>query len=156
MLGKCFCCRLLCFRTTKRFGPRSGLTKCQSWTRFKLLAKVFSWWQRSLLLKSWFCCRLLTFFKIKKLFLKKSFGTTKLFQSRSGPTFCRSWSGCKLFAKIFSRWQKSLLAMKEVNHAFVVCWLFSKSTFQNHQTTCPSWSRSKQFAKVFSRWQSRC
>ena len=29
------------------------------------------------------------------------------------PTFCRAWSGSKLFAKVISRWQKSPLAGKE-------------------------------------------
>ena len=39
----------------------------------------------------------------------------KQFGSRSGPTLCRAWSGSKLFAKDISRWQKSLLAGKELN-----------------------------------------
>ena len=38
----------------------------------------------------------------------------KQFGSRSGPTFCRAWSGFKLFAKI-SRQQKSLQASKGLN-----------------------------------------
>ena len=35
--------------------------------------------------------------------------------SRSGLTFCRAWSGFKLFAKVISRWQKLPLAGKELN-----------------------------------------
>ena len=52
--------------------------------------------------------RLLTFSKLT--FSKNSFGNTisvKHFRPRSGPTFCRSWSGSKLFAKVISRRQKS-------------------------------------------------
>ena len=50
-------------------------------------------------------CRLLLFSKInlfKKLF-QKHFQSVKQFGSRSGLTFCRAWSGSKLFAKIISR-----------------------------------------------------
>ena len=35
------------------------------------------------------------------------------FGSWSGPTFCWSWSGSQLIAKVISRWQKLLLTMKE-------------------------------------------
>ena len=58
--------------------------------------------------------RLLTFFKIIffKKFLQESFQSVKWFGSRAGPTECRAWSGSKLFAKIISRWQNSLLAGK--------------------------------------------
>ena len=51
-------------------------------------------------------------------FFKKSFRITisvKQFGSRSGPTFCRAWSGSKLFAKIISIRQKSPQARKELN-----------------------------------------
>ena len=49
---------------------------------------------------SWNCGCLLTFFKIN--FFQKNI-KVNLFVSRS---FCRSWSGSKLFAKVISRWQK--------------------------------------------------
>ena len=39
----------------------------------------------------------------------------KQFRSRSGPTFCRAWSGSELFEKVISRQQKSTLAGKELN-----------------------------------------
>ena len=61
-----------------------------------------------------FFCRLPTFFKInsfKKLF-QEHYQSVKQFESRSGPTFCRSWSGSKLFAKVISRRQKPPLAKK--------------------------------------------
>ena len=47
------------------------------------------------------------------------------FGSRSGPRFCQTWSGSKLFAKVISRWQKLPLAGKELRHnrsgSFAVC-----------------------------------
>ena len=65
---------------------------------------------------SCFCCRLLTYYKIDflKKILQGHYKSVKQFGSRSGPTFCLSWSGSKLFAKVFSRPQKSLLARKEL------------------------------------------
>ena len=45
-------------------------------------------------------CRLLIF--SKSTFSKNSF-SVKQFGSRSGPTFCRDWSGSNLFAKVISR-----------------------------------------------------
>ena len=44
----------------------------------------------------WLFSRLIVF---KKPF-RKIYQSFKLFGSRSGPTFCRSWSGSKLFAKL--------------------------------------------------------
>ena len=58
-----------------------------------------------------FCCHLLTFFK--NVF-QVHYQSVKQFGSRSGPKFCQSWSGSKLFAKVISRWQKSSLARKEL------------------------------------------
>ena len=46
-------------------------------------------------------------FVSKSTFLKNSFSniiSVQQFGSRSGPTFCRAWSGSKLFAKVISRW----------------------------------------------------
>ena len=63
---------------------------------------------------SCFCCRLLTFFKMnffKKIF-QEHYQSVKQFGSRSGPMFCQSWSGSKLFAKVMIRRQKSALARK--------------------------------------------
>ena len=56
---------------------------------------------------SFFCCRLLNFFKINffKKFFQEHHQSVNQFGSRSGPTFCRSWSGFKLFAKVISRQQ---------------------------------------------------
>ena len=50
---------------------------------------------------------------IKKVFQER-YQSVKLFGSRSGPTFGRSWSGSKLFAKVISRQQKLPLARKEL------------------------------------------
>ena len=65
---------------------------------------------------SWFCCCLLTFFKINffKKFFHKHYQSVKKFGSRSGPTICWSWSGSKLFAKVISRRQKALRARNEL------------------------------------------
>ena len=54
----------------------------------------------------------LTFFFFKKIF-QQYHQSVKQFGSRSGQTFCRAWSGSKLFANVFSRWQKSPLARRE-------------------------------------------
>ena len=64
---------------------------------------------------SCFCWRLLTFFKINFFnnFFQEYYQHAKLFWSRWGPTFCHSWSGSKLFAKVISRWQKLQPARKE-------------------------------------------
>ena len=51
--------------------------------------------------------------KKKKTFQEYHQGV-KQFGFRSGPTFCRSWSWSKLFAKVISRRQKSPLAGKDV------------------------------------------
>ena len=57
------------------------------------------------------CIFLLTFFIFfSRKFFKENYQSVKRFGSRSGPTFCRSWSGHKLFTKVISRWQKLLLA----------------------------------------------
>ena len=99
----------------KQFGSRSVLTFCWFWSGSKVFAKVISRWQKlPLARKMWggnnkcllgnfpyFYC-LLTFFKIN--FLKNFFPQhnqfVKRFGSRSGPTFCWSWSGSKVFAKV--------------------------------------------------------
>ena len=71
---------------------------------------------------SWFYCRLLTFLRINfsKKFFQEHYQSVKLFRSRSGPTFRRSWSGSKLFAKVSSRRQKSPLARKELKVIFII------------------------------------
>ena len=61
--------------------------------------------------------RLLTFSKLT--FSKNSFGNTisvKHFRPRSGPTFCRSWSGSKLFAKVISRRQVTVQRKSQGHH----------------------------------------
>ena len=67
-----------------------------------------------------FCCRLLTFSKLSFSHKKnpKHYQSVKLFGSSSGPTFCRSWSESKLFAKVIRRRQKSL-PRKELIHTHV-------------------------------------
>ena len=66
------------------------------------------------------------YFKKKNNFFQKLFQeyhqSVKQFRSRSGLTFCRVWSGSKLFAKVVSRWQKSPLAVKELMNIWSV-WL---------------------------------
>ena len=63
---------------------------------------------------SCYCCHLLTSFKINffEKFCQEHWVSN--FGSRAGPTLCRSWSGSRLFAKVISRWQKVLLARKEL------------------------------------------
>ena len=77
---------------------------------------------------SCFCCRLQNFFKnvfffgchllifFKNNFFKNVFQehhqNVKRFGSKSGPTFCRSLSGSKLFAKVDSRQKQSPLTRK--------------------------------------------
>ena len=46
----------------------------------------------------------------------------KKFGSRSGPTFCRSWSGSKLFAKVISRHSGQRVKYK------TTCWYFLAKT----------------------------
>ena len=55
------------------------------------------------------------FFKINlsKKFLQEHYHSVKWLRSSSGPIFCRSWSGSKLFAKVIIRRQKAPLAKKE-------------------------------------------
>ena len=68
----------------------------------------------------YFCCRLWTLFKITFFFQKILSGTLWAylngwrFKSRSELMLCLSWSGSKLFAKVISSQQKSLLARKEI------------------------------------------
>ena len=52
-------------------------------------------------------CRLLKIFQIYvfEKFFQEYHQSVKQFGSGSGPTFCRAWSGSKLFAKFISRWQ---------------------------------------------------
>ena len=52
-----------------------------------------------------FYCRLLSFFKINffKKFFQKHYQSVKLYGSRSGPIFCPSWFGSKLFANVINR-----------------------------------------------------
>ena len=57
----------------------------------------------------------MTFLLSADFFSKLSFQKVKQFGSRSGPAFCLVLSGSKLFAKISSRQQNSLLAGKEFN-----------------------------------------
>ena len=51
-----------------------------------------------------------------RYFFREHYQSVKQVGSRSGPTFCRSWSGSKLFAKVISRRQNSSLAGKELNN----------------------------------------
>ena len=59
-----------------------------------------------------------------RIFKKKKFRNTikvsKQFGSWSGPTFCRFWSGSQLFTKVISRWQKWLLARKELSYTLYI------------------------------------
>ena len=58
------------------------------------------------------------FFNFFKQIFQEYHQSVKQFGSRSGLTFCRAWSGSKLFAKVISRWQKSPLAGKELTFYF--------------------------------------
>ena len=58
-------------------------------------------------------------FFLKQTFSKNSFRNTNHQSdnhvgSRSGPTFCRSWSGSELFARVINRWQKLPPARDEI------------------------------------------
>ena len=77
-----------------------------------------------------FCCRSLTFFKINLFqnIVHKHNESVKRFESRSGPTFCRSWSGLKLLAKVNSRRQKSPLALARKLIISIVLFLYPKLT----------------------------
>ena len=65
------------------------------------------------------CC-LLTFFNINffRKFFQEYYQSAKWFGSRSGPTFCQSWSGSKLpvFAKVFFYMTGELLWLVVVCH----------------------------------------
>ena len=70
------------------------------------------------------CCSLLTFF-LKKFF-QEHYQSIKQFGSRSGPAFCRSWSGPKMFAQeVISRGQKSPLARKVL---IPKCWTIDEES----------------------------
>ena len=60
-------------------------------------------------------CWLFSKFPFKKKIFPEHYRSVKWFGSRSGPTFCRSWSGSKLFAKVISRWQEAA-KRKEQRH----------------------------------------
>ena len=68
------------------------------------------------------CFFLWIFFFLNQLFQKKKkifqeyYQSVKQFGFRAGPTFCRAWSGSKLFANVISRWQKLPLAGKELSY----------------------------------------
>ena len=51
-------------------------------------------------------------------FFHEHYQSVKKFGSRSGPTFCQSSSGSKMFAKVISRRQKSLLASQDSTEIF--------------------------------------
>ena len=96
-----------------------------------------------------FCC---LWIFLKLLFFKNIFQeyhqSVKQFGSRSGPTFCRFWSGSKLFAKAITRWQKSPLAGKELikrrgaNSFLLENTFFTEGNWAegNHTGTQESWS----------------
>ena len=60
-------------------------------------------------------CWLFSKFTLSKKFFQKHYQSVKRFRSRSGPRFCQSWSGSKLFAKVISGRQKLPLVRKELN-----------------------------------------
>ena len=65
--------------------------------------------------------------EIFKEFFQEHYQSVKWFEPRSGPPLCRSWSGSKLFAKVISRRQKSLLARLEKK---IIC-NFDSFSFRN-------------------------
>ena len=76
------------------------------------------------------------FFQIE--FLEKFFQEynheqrVKRFGSRSGPTFCRFYSGSKLFAEVISTRQKSPLARTELSTS-AQCELFKSTSASDHK-----------------------
>ena len=85
-------CRQLVFKILEH------LLYCACWVTVQAFV-VICW----LFLNKWF-----------PKFIQEHYQIVKLFGSRSGPTFCRSWSGSKLFANVISRQQESPLAQKEL------------------------------------------
>ena len=57
-----------------------------------------------------------------KKFIQEHNQSVKQFGSRSGPTFCRAWSGSNQFVKVFRRRQKSSLARIEFKsvHVYII------------------------------------
>ena len=101
----------------KQFGPRSTLSGNQLFDNLMVFLKEFfkerwfwrkkGWWKKH---KNRPACKKLTLcplgiFKINffEIFFQEYHQSVKQFGSRSGPTFCRAWSGSKLFAKVISR-----------------------------------------------------
>ena len=67
------------------------------------------------MLVNFLCCWLFQIFFSKNFW--EHYQSARRCGSRSGPTFCRSWSGSNLFAKVISRRQKSPLLGKELNYS---------------------------------------
>ena len=105
-------------------------------------------------------CRLWNiFFKINfsKIISQEYHQSVKQFGSRSDPTFCRAWSGSKLFAKVISRWHELPLAEKELNNVerdvkcktIIITCLHEKIHAENKVDTPLTLST---LGKIFSRW----
>ena len=80
-----------------------------------------------------------------KKFLHEYYQSVKQFWSRSGPTFCRSWSGSKLFAKVnISRRKNSRLAREEliVNEINSAVLRSRNKIHSYHGPTLSSWKSS--------------
>ena len=89
----------------QQLGSRSGKIFCLSWSESKLFAVVISW-HILCILRNFCAIFVIWLFKIKffKKLFQEHYQSVKQFGCRSGPTFCQSWSGSKLFAKVISRW----------------------------------------------------
>ena len=81
-------------------------------------------------------CLLLIFFKInffQKLFQEYQL-SVKQIESRSGRTFCRTWSGSKLFAKVISRRRvNSVLSLLSVKPTTLILLKKMRATFATHE-----------------------
>ena len=95
-----------------------------------------------------FCCHLLTFFKINvfQKFFQEHYQSVKQFGSRSGPMFCWSLSGSKLFAKVISRQQ--VTTGKEEVFVCLFCCFTSKVNSYGHGRTVSSPNHTFSWASL--------
>ena len=132
--GTCYALYICTFHIWRQgWGPVGHLSQTQHFLTLCLLT-----------IRLWFCFCLLTFSKNNIKCFKKSFRehyqSVKRFGSRSEATFCRSWSGCKLFAEVIDDY-KSRRSQESVNktlntYMYLYGWLFE---FEIQRYLCIGW-----------------
>ena len=92
-----------------------------------------------------FCWIFSNYFFFKKFF-QQHYQSVKQFRSISGQTFCWSWSGSKLYAKvIIKRWKSPLVNLKR--------WRFRSGSTQWAHINHELWYRTlKLHSKVLAYW----